>query len=271
MKSVTDVQDYWERHPLLSHEVGEATADERWKYLDHIKRTDVETFAMEFWGFDEARQKNVLDIGCGPGWLTVMYARKGAVVTAIDLTEHAVRLTAEALEANRVSAKLEVASAELLPFPEKTFDLVVSSGVLHHTPDFEAAIRESYRVTREGGTGLITLYRLGILHSRLAFPLVRAVMRLTKTRHPGADLGTNAASVDEFVRQYDGEDNPVGIAKRECDWVNCLTTAGWRVVSVERHYFPARMVPLLAHAPLWLRWFLDRYFATMVYFTLQRV
>lgn len=132
-------------------------------------------------------------------------------------------------------------------------------------------MRESYRVTRVGGSGLITLYRFGILHHRMVFPLVRAVMRLTGTRHPGADLASTSQSVEEFVRQYDGANNPVGIAKSEIDWERYLTAAGWTVISRERHYFPSRMVPLLARAPRWVRKVLDRHLATMVYFTLRRL
>lgn len=214
-------------------------------------------FAINYWGFDSVRNKSLLDIGCGPGWLTVMYAKNGAPVTAIDLTEQAVRLTKAALSTNRVVAAVQVASAESLPFPDQSFDVVVSSGVLHHTPDIGSAIRESYRVTRAGGDGMITLYRLGILHNRMIFPLVRAMMLLTGTRHPGANLASSSQSVEDFVRQYDGANNPVGIAKSERDWERDLTSAGWTVVSRERHYFPSRMVPVLARAPRWLRKILD--------------
>lgn len=270
MKSIDGLKDYWERHPLLAHEVGGLNASERWAYLDHIKQTDVEAFAINYWRFDEVHGKSLLDIGCGPGWLTVMYAKHGANVTAIDLTSQALVLTKAALSENKVSASLKVASAEQLPFPDKSFDVVVSSGVLHHTPDYRSAIRESYRVTRDGGAGLITLYRLGILHWPVIFPMVKLMMRVFQTRHPGANLAVTSQNVVEFVRQYDGADNPIGIAKRERDWVFDLEAVGWRVKSVERHYFPARMVPILSHAPQWLRRFLDRRFATMVYFNLER-
>ncbi|MDA0237382.1 MAG: class I SAM-dependent methyltransferase [Proteobacteria bacterium] len=270
MESIQAVQCYWEHHPLLAHEVGEANAGERWEYLDHIKQTDVEAFAMDYWRLDEVQGKKLLDIGCGPGWLTVMYAKHGANVTAIDLTSQALVLTKAALEVNLVSASLEVASAEQLPFPDKSFDVVVSSGVLHHTPDYQKAISESYRVTRDGGTGLITLYRLGVLHSPLIFPIVKTIMRMSRTRHPGANLAATSQSIEEFVRQYDGAANPIGIAKREDDWVIDLEAVGWKVNSVERHYFPARMVPLFSHAPRWFRRFLDLRFATMVYFNLKR-
>jgi len=199
-----------------------------------------------------------------------MYAQSGARVTAVDITSQALHLTQSALDANGLSANTRQASAELLPFADQSFDIVVSSGVLHHTPDTFRAITETRRVAKDGGLGLITLYRIGILHHPLVFPVVRFLMRISGTRHPGADLGRESTSVADFIRQYDGAENPVGIAKKESDWANDLRVAGWEVVSVERHYFPARMVPPLRHAPRWVRRIVDKYFATMVYFTLRR-
>ena len=95
-------------------------------------------------------------------------------------------------------------------------------------------------------------------------------MRISRTRHPGADLAATSQSVEEFVRQYDGSENPVGIAKYEHDWIIDLESVGWKVKSVERHYFPSRMVLLISNAPRWFRRILDRRFATMVYFSLLR-
>ncbi len=270
MPSVDDVRDYWERFPLLAHEVGETSADERWELLDFIKRSDVETFAMDYWGFDAVANKTILDIGCGPGWLTVMYALSGAQVTAIDITSQALVLTQAALDVNGVSANLKHASAESLPFLDQSFDVVVSSGVLHHTPNVSRAFSEAHRVAKPDALGLVTLYRIGILHHPLVFPIVRFLMRVSGTRHPGADLARESTSVADFIRQYDGAKNPVGIAKKERDWIQDLRQAGWNVISIERHYFPMRMVPPLRHAPRWVRRLADRYFATMVYFTLRR-
>jgi ubiquinone/menaquinone biosynthesis C-methylase UbiE len=225
---------------------------------------------MNYWRFDEVQGKSLLDIGCGPGWLTVMYAKHGANVTAIDLTAQALSLTKSALKQNRELASLNLASAEQLPFPDKSFDVVVSSGVLHHTPDYQKAICESYRVARDGGIGLITLYRLGVLHRPVIFPILKAFMRMSRTRHPGANLAATSSSVAEFVRQYDGAEYPIGVAKRECDWILDLEAAGWKVRSVERHYFPRRMVPLFSRVPRWLHKFLDMRFATMAYFSVER-
>jgi len=268
--SIHDVRAYWERHPLLSYEVGELGPVERWLALDLVKKIDVERFALSYWDFENQVGKNVLDIGCGPGWLTVKYATVGAHVHAVDLTAAAIKMARSALEIKGLSASLQLGSAESLPFRDNSFDLVVSSGVLHHTPNPSMGFAEAFRVARPGATGLITLYRLGILHRQFVFPFVRLVMRIAGVRHPGADLAKTASTVEEFVRQYDGANNPVGIGKTERDWETDLTSAGWTVVSRERHYFPSRMVPFLTRAPRWLQKLLDRNIATMVYFTLRR-
>lgn len=268
--TIDDVKAYWERSPLLSHEIGDVSPEEHWRLLDEKKRSDIERFAERYWSFPASRGKKLLDIGCGPGWLTVTYAAAGANVSAIDLTQTAVNITRSVLTAKSLRASVEVASAESLPFADATFEIVVSSGVLHHTPDVNRALAEAFRVTAPGGTGLITLYRKGVLHRPMIFPLVRLVMRMTKAKHPGADLGRTASSVDDFIRMYDGEDNPVGIGYTSQQWQKQLEQLGWVVESRESHYFPLRMVPALASAPRWLHQFLDRAFGTMVYFTLRR-
>ena len=268
--SIGDVKEYWEQHPLLSYEVGEVSPEEHWQQLDQLKRSDIERFSAAYWNFDGSAGRKLLDIGCGPGWLTVTYASAGALVTAVDLTETAVLITKRVLESKSLSADVHVANAESLPFDDASFDIVVSSGVLHHTPNTVKAFSEAFRVTRPGGRGLITLYRLGALHHPLLFPLVRIAMRMTRTRHPGADLAVSANSVEEFVRQYDGEENPLGIAETERAWRRALENAGWVVEGAETHYFPLRMVSALSRAPVWLHRIFDRWFGTMVYFTLTR-
>jgi len=270
MPSINDVRAYWEQYPLLSHEVGCVSPIEHWSILDEKKRGDIERFSLDFWKFEQTKGKRVLDIGCGPGWLTVKYAAAGAMVTAIDLTESAVSITESVLRAKSLKAHVQVGNAESLPFPDDSFEIVVSSGVLHHTPDTLKGFSEAFRVTTPGGQGLITLYRLSLLHRRWVFPLVRVLMKLTRARHPGADLASLATSAEEFVRMYDGEDNPIGIAQTTRKWQRDLETVGWKVTTIETHYFPLRMVANLKAAPDWLHKLLDRYCGTMVYFSLQK-
>jgi ubiquinone/menaquinone biosynthesis C-methylase UbiE len=122
----------------------------------------------------------VLDVGCGQGTDLYRYARAGAEATGIDLTPRHVELAREHLAAMGLDAEVVQGDAEHLPFADASFDRVSSNGVLHHTPDMPAALREIRRVLKPGGTATIIVYhrdslffwvskvlRLGILRRRL--------------------------------------------------------------------------------------------------------
>ena len=78
MPTIHDVRSYWDSHPLFSYEVTDVGSPLFFQSIDAIKRTDVERFALGYWEFDRFPGRKVLDIGCGPGWLTVQYAHGGA-------------------------------------------------------------------------------------------------------------------------------------------------------------------------------------------------
>jgi len=267
---VNDVREYWEAHPLLSYELAEPGSPAFFDEFDRIKRDDVEAFAWGYWDFERFRGQSVLDVGCGPGFLTVRYAAAGANVTAVDLTARAVELCRKHLEYRGLSGVVQQGNAEQLPFPDDAFDLVIASGVLHHTPDVTKAIGECCRVMRPGGTGKLTFYYKGFLHSPLVFPALRLAMRLAGVKHPGADLAKTSTGVDDFIRRYDGEANPVGVGYTIDEWRNILRTAGFTVVRHELHFFPKRFIPFSAVIPAFVHRFCDRAFGTMVYFELTK-
>jgi SAM-dependent methyltransferase len=270
MPTVEDVRKYWDQHPLFSYELSEPGSAEYFAQLDRIKKHDVERFSQPYWEVDRFRGQRVLDVGCGPGWLTVQYARAGAQVTAVDLTQRAVTLTRTFLELQGLSAMVDQANAEQLPFSDASFDLVVSSGVLHHTPDTPRAIRECWRVLRPNGAAKLTFYYRGIMHSPVVFPLTRLAMRAAGIRHPGADMARDASDVDTFIRQYDGAQNPVGVGYRIPEWASMLRRAGFKVLGHERHFFPRRFIPLHALVPSAVHRLFDATLGTMVYFKLTK-
>jgi ubiquinone/menaquinone biosynthesis C-methylase UbiE len=107
---------------------------------------------------------DVLDVGCGQGMDVVEYARAGARVTGVDLTPRHVELAVSHTRALGLDATIVRGDAEELPFAEASFDRVSSNGVLHHTPNMPAALREIHRVLRPGGEARIIVYNRRSFH-----------------------------------------------------------------------------------------------------------
>ena len=103
----------------------------------------------------ETRGKRILDIGCGIGGPALEMAKShGAQVVGIDLEvaliERATRSAHEVGLADRCS--FQVVDAGDLPFADKSFDVVISSGAFTQTPDKTRIFAEAFRVLRPGGT-----------------------------------------------------------------------------------------------------------------------
>lgn len=95
--------------------------------------------------------KRVLEIGCGGGWLTRMLAAKGALVSAIDISEEACISTRRELEQNGFSFEtICTMDAHHLEFPAGSFDAVLVAGVLHHV-NLRKVLIEVLRVLKRGG------------------------------------------------------------------------------------------------------------------------
>jgi SAM-dependent methyltransferase len=93
--------------------------------------------------------QRVLDVGCGPGALTgELVGRLGdEAVSAVDPSEPFVA----AARARHPDVRIQLASAEALPFPDDTFDAALAQLVVHFMSDPVAGLREMARVTQGGG------------------------------------------------------------------------------------------------------------------------
>ena len=89
--------------------------------------------------------ERILDLGCGDGQLTKKLAATGALVQGVDASPEMIA----AAHARGVAA--DVASAELLPYAEVSFDAVFSNAALHWVRNQDAMMREVHRVLRPGG------------------------------------------------------------------------------------------------------------------------
>jgi ubiquinone/menaquinone biosynthesis C-methylase UbiE len=95
----------------------------------------------------------VLDVGTGPGVLLVELAgrRPDLRLTGVDLSADMIAAATRNLQPFRERATARVADVTSLPFPDGSFDLIVSSLSLHHWDHPDAAVPELARVLRPGG------------------------------------------------------------------------------------------------------------------------
>ena len=93
---------------------------------------------------------SVLDAGCGEGVLSLLLAERGVASTGMDLSVpniQAARTEAARRGVGHLATFMQ-GDAESLPFADKSFDVVVSSHVLEHLPDFDKGAQELARVAR---------------------------------------------------------------------------------------------------------------------------
>src|SRR5919197_819367 len=111
------------------------------------------------------RAAQVLEVGCGPGRLSILLAKQGRDVTGLDLDPAMVeraRINAAAIPWNADGApSFVVGDVATMPFPDSAFDLVVSTLSMHHWDDAAAGLAEIARVLRPGDRALIWDLRLG--------------------------------------------------------------------------------------------------------------
>lgn len=262
------VYEFWQAHPLGSFEIeGRKATREYFEELDRI-RSDSSRFSRPLYGFEASSSKKVLDVGCGPGWIAVNYAKNGALVSSVDLTPAAVELARKHLELYNLQAEVRVADAEKLPFNDSVFDLVCCDGVIHHTPDMPGACRELFRVLKPGGQALVSFYYKSWYLNKFFFPLTRLLMVFLRVRTPhGFNPDTiSKISLEDFGKLYDGRGNPVGRILTYNEAKTLLIQAGFKIRKKEIHYFPVRFLPFGEKLPTGIAKFLDRTCGTMIYF-----
>jgi SAM-dependent methyltransferase len=196
------VYDFWNSAACGEHLY--LSTPDRQGYLEQSRiRYRLEPFIEPFAGFESTRGLKVLEIGVGLGADHQRFAEAGAELYGIDLTPRAVEFVRQRLAVMGLSSHLQVGDAEDLQFPNDTFDLVYSWGVIHHSPDTARAAREILRVLKPGGifrvmvyhrrsiVGLMLWTRYALLRGRLLTPVDDIFARYLESP------GTKAYSIDE--------------------------------------------------------------------------
>ena len=161
--TVVEVHEYWNTHTLgLQYVTDKSIKPGTPEFFAHI-RPWMNPYKFP-WIMERIRQeakllkgKHLLEIGCGMGYDSLEFLKRGVQVTATDLTPNAVTMTRQHFELEGVQAQdIRTANALDLPFPENSFDAVWANGVLHATGDTRRAIQEAKRVLKPGGRALIS-------------------------------------------------------------------------------------------------------------------
>ena len=126
--------------------------------LANVPESAVESFAgvANPWTMGRLQSgERVLDLGSGAGTDSLVAAQMVGAdghVTAIDMTAAMLaKARAAAAEMGVTNVEFVEGEAERLPFPDETFDVVISNGVIDLVPDKDAVFAELYRVLAPGG------------------------------------------------------------------------------------------------------------------------
>jgi SAM-dependent methyltransferase len=158
---------------------------------------------------DSTGVRRVLEVGCGQGVGIELIRRQfvGAEVVGIDVDARMIRRARRRLDGRRNGVEVQVGDVCSLPFDDGSFDVVVDFAVVHHVPDWQAALSEIARLLAPGGQFLFEDYDVA-RHNWLA----RALFAHPEERFTAAEFARAlvAVGIDVDDRLDDHEGHFVG-------------------------------------------------------------
>lgn len=157
---------------------------DRWynAYDDPIALLRAENKAMFPWILNKLRtlcdhKGNILDVGCGGGFLSNELARQGYNVTGVDLSEESLEV-AKAHDKTR-TVRYQVADAYKLPYPDASFDVVTAMDFLEHVDKPADVIKEFSRVLKPHGLFFFHTFNRNLLSHVIVIKLLEWFVKNT--------------------------------------------------------------------------------------------
>ena len=149
-----EARKYFTKHyPLASKsEIDKQVED--WVNKASVSKSLVDFFTQRV---GVVKDKKILDVGFGSGGIVIAFSQAGGVLSGVEVDTELGDIARKNLEANNVSADLRIYNGTDFPFPDNTFDHVVSFSVMEHVSYPEKVISEMLRVLKPSGRILLTL------------------------------------------------------------------------------------------------------------------
>jgi SAM-dependent methyltransferase len=218
----TAVDQYWTDHTVAAKKFANTRDSEaflEWRFAQY-------PLFREFTGlWGEHDGEVILDYGCGPGNDLTGYALyTGAMkIIGFDVSPRALELARDRLALHRIPPErvelIEGSDSTVgIPLADASVDFLQSQGVLHHTSDPEAILRELHRVLRPGGRGLIMVYNRASLWFHLYTAYEKMIL---EDAFGGLDVH------EAFRRNTDGPECPISRSYPPAEWVALCEAAGF--------------------------------------------
>lgn len=180
----------------------------------HARRTAADSAAFLLPRLDRAQR--LLDVGCGPGTITLDLADYVGWVAGVDAACEAIRYAeAERHRRGIANAVFAVGSAYELPFADAAFDVVFAHQVLQHLADPVGALREAVRVTRPGGIVAVRDADYGTMVHDPPEPRLERWLRLY---HEVGRRSGGEPDAGRMVARWLGEAELVGVEASTSTW-----------------------------------------------------
>jgi ubiquinone/menaquinone biosynthesis C-methylase UbiE len=152
------IKQFWNENPVGNNFISYEKDKTFYEKYDAF-RYRTEAHILEELDRIDFANKKTLEIGLGQGADSMQLVKRGALYYGIDLTEESVRRVKERFELFNIPYQaVDRMNAEQIGYPDNSFDIVYSHGVIHHSPRIDQIVKEIHRVLKPGGEAVIMLY-----------------------------------------------------------------------------------------------------------------
>lgn len=159
---IQKVKEYWDRRPCNIRHSSKPVGSIDYFNEVEARRDFVEPHIRQFAEFSRWKGKRVLEIGCGIGTDAINFARAGAKVTAVELSQKSLKIAKQQAKVFGLQDKIVFYQGDaehLTDFvPKAPYNLIYSLGVIHHTPHPEKVIEQMQNYMRPGSTIKLMVY-----------------------------------------------------------------------------------------------------------------